>query len=54
MAGAVLTMLVLVVLPLAFVLSAGVCWLATDYPHFLVEDARGRLGIPAGPLVTVR
>ena len=48
------TVMAVVVLPLAVVLSAGVCWLATDYPHFIVEGARGRLGIPAGPLVTVR
>jgi len=41
-------------LPLAVVASAGACWLATDYPHFLVADARGRLRIPAGPLTTVR
>ncbi len=41
-------------LPLAILVSAGASWLATDYPHFLVKDARGMLRIPAGPLVTVR
>jgi hypothetical protein len=41
-------------LPLAVLLSGGVCWLATDYPHFVVKDARARLGIPPGPIRTVR
>ena len=48
------TALAVTALPLAVVFSAGVCWLATDYPHFLVENARAKLGVPAGPLVTVR
>lgn len=48
------TLLALVALPLATGVSAGVSWLATDYPHFLVKDARARMGIPAGPLATVR
>jgi hypothetical protein len=48
------TVVAVAALPLAVVSSAGVCWLATDYPHFLVADARGRLRIPAGPLTTVR
>ena len=41
-------------LPLAVLLSGGASWLATDYPHFVVKDARARLGIPPGPLRTVR
>jgi hypothetical protein len=41
-------------LPPAFLVSGGVSWLATDYPHFVVKDARGKLGVPAGPVRTVR
>ena len=40
----------LVVLPLMSVAVGALAWLATDYPHFLVQDARSRLGLPAGPL----
>jgi hypothetical protein len=38
------------VLPVGLALSGAATWLATDYPHFIVEDARARLGIPNGPL----
>ena len=48
------TLVAVIALPPAVLLSAGVSWLVTDYPHFLVENARGRLGVPAGPLATVR
>lgn len=40
----------LVALPLLSVGGGALAWLATDYPHFLVHDARARLGLPAGPL----
>jgi hypothetical protein len=46
------TLAAVAALPLAFLLSGGVSWLATDYPHFVVKDARSRLGIPAGPIRT--
>jgi hypothetical protein len=39
----------LVALPLLSVPAGAIAWLPTDYPHFLVENARGRLGLPAGP-----
>ena len=39
----------LIALPLASVLGGAIAWLPTDYPHFVVEDARARLGLPAGP-----
>jgi hypothetical protein len=38
------------VLPATLLISGAAAWLLTDYPHFLWEDARARLGIPAGPL----
>jgi hypothetical protein len=34
-------------------LTGALVFLATDYPHFLVEGARERLGLPAGPFRTV-
>ena len=34
------------------VLAGAVAWLPTDYPHFLVLDARTRLGLPKGPIPT--
>lgn len=34
----------------ALLASGGLLWLLTDYPHFLARDARGRLGVPPGPL----
>lgn len=37
-------------LPLAALLAGGATWLVTDYPHFLVPDARDRLGLPPGPI----
>jgi hypothetical protein len=40
----------LVALPLLSVAAGALAWLPTDYPHFLVHDARARLGLPAGPL----
>jgi len=44
-AGAAAASLPVVILPVAAVL-----WLPTDYPHFLVAEARSRLGLPAGPI----
>ena len=50
-AGALRAALVaLALLPPAFVASAGLTWLATDYPHLVGRDARARLGVPAGAL----
>lgn len=40
-------------LPIALLASGGAAWLLTDYPHFVVDGARARLGIPAGPLSCV-
>jgi hypothetical protein len=40
----------LLVLPISLAASGTLAWLATDYPHFVVEEARSRLGIPNGPL----
>ena len=37
-------------LPVTLLVSGAAAWLLTDYPHFVVEDARARLRIPAGPL----
>jgi hypothetical protein len=31
-------------------LAAALTWLPTDYPHFLVRDARDRIGLPSGPI----
>jgi hypothetical protein len=42
--------LALAALPLLSVGVGALAWLPTDYPHFLVHDARARLGLPAGPL----
>jgi hypothetical protein len=39
-------------LPLAALLAGALTFLLTDYPHFLVRDARGRAGIPDGPVTT--
>jgi hypothetical protein len=38
------------VLPVSLLVSGAAAWLLTDYPHFLVENARERLGVPKGPL----
>jgi hypothetical protein len=38
--------------PLALLVGA-LCWLPTDYPHFLLRDARERLGLPDGPISCV-
>ena len=40
----------LAALPLLSVAGGAVAWLPTDYPHFLAENARSRLGLPAGPI----
>ncbi len=32
------------------VLAGAVAWLPTDYPHFLVRDARTHLRLPKGPI----
>ena len=39
-------------IPLALLVGA-LCWLPTDYPHFLVRDARRRLRLPDGPISCV-
>jgi len=38
--------------PLAGLVAGALAWAATDYPHFLVRDARARLGLPRGPIPT--
>jgi hypothetical protein len=48
------TLAAVVALPVAVLLAGGVTWLLTDYPHLVVKDARDRLGVPAGPVRTVR
>ncbi len=48
------TLAALAALPLAVLVAGGVSWLATDYPHFVVEGMRERIGIPPGPIRTVR
>lgn len=35
------------------VAASALSWLPTDYPHFLVMDARARLGLPKGPIPCV-
>jgi len=37
-------------LPVVLLPVAAVLWLPTDYPDFLVSEARSRLGLPAGPI----
>src|SRR5262249_49131459 len=37
-------------LPVVILPVAAVLWLPTDYPDFLVDEARSRLGLPAGPI----
>jgi hypothetical protein len=37
-------------LPPITITAGALAWLPTDYPHFLVEDARARMGLPAGPI----
>jgi hypothetical protein len=39
-------------LPLAAFLAGGLTFLLTDYPHFLAEGARERIGLPPGPIRT--
>lgn len=39
--------------PVLFVLVGALLWLPTDHPHFIVKDARERLGLPAGPISCV-
>jgi hypothetical protein len=34
----------------ALLLTGGVLWLVTDYPHFLALHARSRLRVPDGPV----
>jgi hypothetical protein len=40
-------------LPFTLLASGAAAWLLTDYPHFVVENARERLGVPKGPLQCV-
>ena len=40
----------IVAIPLAAGTGAAVTWLATDYPHLVVDQARDRAGVPSGPL----
>lgn len=42
----------LAALPALIVIVGALAWLPTDYPHFLVPDARLRLGLPRGPIPT--
>ena len=42
------------VLPFALLGSGASAWLLTDYPHFVLENVRERLGVPKGPLRCVR
>src|SRR5262245_38010425 len=37
-------------LPFVILPVAAVLWLPTDYPDFVVREARSRLGLPAGPI----
>lgn len=37
-------------LPFTLLASGAAAWLLTDYPHFVLENARERLGVPKGPL----
>jgi hypothetical protein len=46
------TLAAVVALPPAVLVSGGASWLATDYPHFVVKDARERLGVAPGPVRT--
>ncbi len=39
-----------VALPFTLLASGAAAWLLTDYPHFVLENARERLGVPKGPL----
>jgi hypothetical protein len=32
------------------VATGALLWLPTDHPHFILRDARSRLGLPAGPI----
>ena len=48
--GAAATVAAVSALPLAVALGGAIAWLPTDYPHFLVTDARARLGLPDGPI----
>jgi hypothetical protein len=36
-------------LPVVFTVAGFLGWLATDYPHFVVRDAREQIGLPNGP-----
>jgi hypothetical protein len=38
-------------LPFLALPTAAALWLPTDYPHFVVRDARSRLGLARGPIV---
>ena len=40
-------------LPPAALLAGALAWLPTDYPHFLAENTRSRLGLPDGPIRSV-
>ena len=37
-------------LAVALLTAVLLTWLPTDYPHFLVRDARTHLGLPKGPI----
>ena len=37
-------------LPPITIVAGALTWLPTNYPHFLVEDARARMGLPEGPI----
>jgi hypothetical protein len=40
----------LAALPVTVVATGALLWLPTDHPHFILRDARSRLGLPAGPI----
>lgn len=46
------TIVAIAALPLAALLAGALTFLLTDYPHFLLHDARARTGIPEGPVTT--
>ena len=46
------TLVAVAALPLAALFAGALTFLLSDYPHFLVHNARARTGIPAGPVTT--
>jgi hypothetical protein len=46
------TLVAVAALPLAALFAGALTFLLSDYPHFLVHNARARTGIPEGPVTT--